>query len=298
MIVGAPKAGTTALKYYLGQHPGVCTHSQREMQFFANDERYGRGYEAVYPMYFRPKSQAQVICGKSVAMMYSAEAMARLQRHNPDVHVVVLLRNPVDRAYSEFWYARRRGWEPLSSFEAAIADDGSRFGRDAARRFRCSYLERSSYAPYLEAILRQFAREQVHVILLEDLAADAVGVCQSLLRLFPELDPNVVPSVDRRKNAAALPRSKRVLALTSSRDVAPRLRSVLARILPERIRHSVKDAIQRVNEREVRLPALDPATRLQLNEYFLKRNRALANLLGRDLSHWYQVGLQGAAQRV
>lgn len=285
MIIGAPKAGTTSLKTHLGRHPGVCTHAQREMQFFASDERYARGFDRMAPVYF-PCADRPVRLGKSVAMMYSATALERLRLHNPDVHVVILLRHPVDRAYSEYWYARRRGWERLDSFEAAIEAPPSRFGHADGLRWRCAYIERSTYAPYVADAIDRFGRGRVHIHLLEDLHVDARAVCRSLLARFPELDPDDMPEPVVSRNRAAMPRSAAVLRFTEAAGFETRVRRVARRMLSERTRYRIREVIQRINERPFSPPPLDPRTRAALLERFRPLNARLSELIGRDLSLW------------
>ena len=84
-------------------------------------------------------------------MMYSREALARLKAHNPSVQVVLVLREPVARAHSEFWYAKRRGREPAESFAAALDRIAAQPVDDA--RAHDAYLARGRYAQFLEPIL-------------------------------------------------------------------------------------------------------------------------------------------------
>ncbi|MBX6362407.1 MAG: hypothetical protein IRZ00_00955 [Gemmatimonadetes bacterium] len=283
MIVGAPKAATTSLKDYLGQHPGIYTHPQRELEFFAGDRVYRSGFDHVLRVYYRDARPGAVLVGKSVAMMYSAKALERLQQHNPEIQVVVALRNPADRAYSEYWYARRRGWEPMRTFEAAIRDGGERFGGDTARAWRCAYLQRSAYAPYLAAIYERFGRDRVHVILAEDLRTRAVEIVQALYRALPGLDPDFTPRVVLERNAAAAPRWETVLHLTSNATALPRVRRLLRRVVSERARYRLREAVRRANEREFRPPPMRPEIRAELAAHFAPLNRQLSELIGRDV---------------
>lgn len=283
MIVGAPKAATTSLKDYLGQHPGICTHLQRELEFFAGDEVYRSGFEHVLRVYFPDARPGAVLVGKSVAMMYSAQALERLQRHNPEIQVVVALRNPAERAYSEYWYARRRGWETMPSFEAAIRAGGERFAGDAPRAWRCAYLQRSAYAPYLADIYERFGRDRVHVILAEDLRTRSAEIVQALYRALPGLDPDFAPRVALERNSAAMPRWGAVLRLTSSRTALSGVRRLLRHVMSERARHDLREALRRANERDFIPPPMRPETRAELAVHFAPLNRQLRELIGRDV---------------
>ncbi len=289
MIVGAQKAGTSSLKHYLGQHPGICTHRQLEMMYFVNDAEYELGYPRAYHRYFQcEQKEGVVLLAKSVGILDVPDAMKRLRDHNPDVRLVLTFRHPVDRAYSAFWYARRMGWEDLETFEEAIGADPARFGDDTARRRHCAYRERSLYAKHLSTLWEYFGREQTYTFLLEDIVHDATAVCRTLFRQFESLDPYYVPQARQRRNVAALPVSRHLARLTSSKDTLPAVKRMLRRLFPDWLTDNVRDAFQRLNEREFRPSPMEPETRQRLVEFFRPANAQLAEMLGRDLSHWNQ----------
>jgi hypothetical protein len=289
MIVGAQKAGTSSLKTYLGQHPGVCTHRHLEMMYFVNDAEYEQGYPQAYQRYFQcEQKEGMVLLAKSVGILDVREAMKRLQDHNPDVRLVLSFRHPVDRAYSAYWYARRIGWEKLETFEEAVDADPARFGDDVALRRHCAYKERSLYAKHLGTLWEYFEREQTHVFLLEDIVHDAAHVCRMVFRQFENLDPSYVPQARRRQNVAALPLSRNLARLTSSQGTLSTVKSALRRLLPDWLTDSARDTLQRLNERQFTPPPMEQETRQRLIEFFRPANAQLAQMLGRDLSHWDQ----------
>ena len=135
MIVGAQKSGTSSLLRYLEQHPDMHTHPQPEMTFFLQDREYSRGYEWAFAKYFAGESDRDDIANKqliakNVMVMHSPEVMQRIYEHNPDIHLVVLLREPVARAYSAYWWARRRGWENIKTYEEALAAEEDRLNEN------------------------------------------------------------------------------------------------------------------------------------------------------------------------
>jgi len=283
MIAGAQKAGTSSLVRYLGQHPQVCTYADREFSFFVNDEEYEKGYEKIFHTYFGGRCFAEMaIVAKSVGVMYLSQAVYRLRDHNPDVDLVFVLRNPVDRAYSAYWYARRMGWEPLGDFEEALEAGIKRFQDNWLQQRGCMYYERGRYNEYLPLFFQEFGREQVHIFLLEDLKQDTEGVCRHLYQVLG-VDPSFVPDVTRRHNRAATARSQGLARLMASDS---RVRSGLRRLLPRRMRYRIRHVTRRLNERECTPPPMDPDTRMHLVNYFRPFNAQLSELLNRDLSHW------------
>lgn len=285
MIVGAPKSGTTSLKAYLGQCPGVITHDQREMIFLASEARYERGYEDLFSEYFPDAGSGGIVLAKSVAVMYSASAIERLRRHNPKVQVVVSLRDPVARAYSEYWYARRRGLESAETFRQAVvrelhAEYDAECGLPAT-----AYLHRGRYVEHVRRLQGAFGPGQIHVFLADQIRDDAPAVCHEILSLFPSIDQEIVHDVRGVYNTAAMPRSALVLRLLRVRKPAI-MRASVRRLLGNRVTDRLKDRLHRLNEKEFEPPPMASDIRAELSAYFASCNAQLAELLGLDLGAW------------
>lgn len=287
MVVGAQKAGTTSLLRYLSDHPGICTHSQVEMTYFVHDAEYELGYPGVFPRYFPCGGlEASVILAKSVSVMLLPKAIARLHAHNPQVQIVIMLRNPVDRAYSHYWYSKRRGWEDQNTFEAAIATNSNISAKDPVSRVNKGYLANGLYVNHLKQLMAFFDREQIHVILLEDLKESPVTVCQTIFGLFGELDTRFEPETERSHNTSATYRFRSLALLTSSRSTLPRIKKIGRKFIPDRTMDFVRDKVRHANEQAFTPPPLDLETRAQLLAYFKPYNQQLSELIGRDLDHW------------
>lgn len=286
MIAGAQKAGTSSLVRYLAQHPQICTHQQREMTYFVNANEYASGYSTVFPHYFGYcESDQKRIVAKSVGVMYMQDALERLYSHNPDCHIVIILRNPIDRAYSAFWFARRRGWEPIANFEKAIMAGTDRFKDGSLEQRSCMYLERSTYVHYLPHILELFGRDQLHIFMLEEMKRNTTAVCQSIFELI-EVDTDFEPQVLAHHNSAAAARSQRMARWLAAGRVQARFLRDLA---PEWLRWQLRGLVVRVenmNERTVAPPAMDPETRRMLVDHFRPANEQLSELIGVDVSYW------------
>jgi len=287
MIAGAPKCGTTSLKYYLGQHPEISTHTQLEMLYFTMDEAYQKGYQNAFSRYFKAdKATQSVIMAKNVAIIYLPEAMLRLHEHNSDVQVVIALRHPVDRAYSAYWYARRNGWEDLLTFEEAIAAEPVRIRNNLVKLQGSVYLERSLYANHLAHLFQVFNKDHVHIYLLEDIIRDPINVCQSLFKMF-DLDPTFIPDIKQRQNKASLPRYKTLHWLLSSGHPFPTyMRRLIRRLIPARYGDRIKIGLDGINEKDFKPPRMALETRTQLIDYFKPYNAELSSMLSRDLSFW------------
>lgn len=190
VIIGAAKGGTTSLYGWLSEHPFVAPASQKEVHYFDYNSYRGLDwYRRHFPL-ARDRAQFAAEHGRpfltgeaSPSYMSHDWAPERLARALPRAKLLVTLRNPVERAYSQFQMSRREGEEPLESFIEAVEAEAARLAPELARtkvdrRYNSwpigcwSYLLRSRYAEQLARWFEFFGREQFHVLTLEDLASD------------------------------------------------------------------------------------------------------------------------------
>lgn len=231
VIVGAAKAGTTSLYAWLSEHPFVSPACKKEVHFF--DYNYFRGedwYRKHFPLgadrtRFAAEHGRPFLTGEASPSYLSHHwAPERLARLLPDARLLVTLRNPVDRAYSQFQMSRREQEEPLQSFVEAVAAEERRLEPERARTIAdawynswpigCwSYLMRGRYAEQIERWMEFFPRQQFHFLTLEQLAAhpqQALDGVHEFLGLpthqYPTLAPvHVAPrydSIDSDERAA------------------------------------------------------------------------------------------------
>lgn len=286
MIIGAPKCGTTSLKFYLSQHPGICSHQQPEMMYFTDDSIYAQGYRRSFERYFGDAGQGKRILAKNVGIMYLPYSLKRLHDHNADLQIIISLRHPVERAYSAYWYARRRGWENLQTFEEGIQADPSRFNNDVILARNCAYIDRSVYIKYLAYVFQEFNKEQIHIFLLDDIKSCPEKICESIFS-FVGLPSSSISDYERHINPAALPRYQSMTWLLSSRKPLPTtLRKSVRRLIPDRLGDNLRKKAIEVNEIEFSPPKMKEETRFRLIKYFKPYNRELSSLLGQDLSSW------------
>jgi hypothetical protein len=184
LIAGAQKAGTTSLHAYLCQHPDVDSPVTKEVHFFDHEFQRGPGW---YRAHFRRPSGATSITGESTPYyLFHPLAPARAAELLPGCKLIVVLRNPIDRAYSHHNHERALGFEDLS-FERAVAIEAERLegeeelllGNPHYRSWahqHYSYLGRGRYAEQLERWLELFADEQLLILSAEDLFEDPLKV--------------------------------------------------------------------------------------------------------------------------
>ncbi len=283
IIIGSQKAGTSSLLRYLGQHPQICAHRQPEMNFFIDDNEFRRGYADAFKRYFQfNQSDQPIFLAKSVGILDSAKFMERVYQHNADAQIIVVLRNPVDRAYSAYWFARRKGWEGLKSFEDAIDANPSRFAEDDLRRRECAYLDRGIYINQLLRLYEYFPRQQIDIFLMADIINSLTNVCQ-LVYTNCGIDNQFEPILTQKHNMAAVARSDFLARMMVS--FKP-LKKAFRSLLPNGMLDNLKVSLLEINQKKVEIPAMNAATRIRLIEYFKPFNDQLGLLINQDLTHW------------
>jgi Sulfotransferase domain len=258
LIVGAMRSGTTSLARYLGEHPDVYVAAEKEVHFF--DRHWDRGLDW-YRERFAAAGGARAVGEATPAYLYEEPALRRISEVLPDVRLLVVLRNPVDRAYSHYWLERGLGRE-RRSFADAVADGSPDPERD--------YLAWSRYLPQLELVTRYVPRGSLLVLLFEDLVEDPRSAFRTACG-FLGVDRDFVPgNLGRDINRYRDYRSLR-LRMYARRPPSTLLKRALARL--NTVPHSS-------------YPPMDPETRARLVPAFRESNRALGRWLGSDVSVW------------
>lgn len=213
VIAGVQKAGTSSLARYLKQHPCILGHESREMPYFARNEVYKVGFDTLFNIYYKNEpTENYILLAKSTGISYLEKAARRLSGHSPNCKIVVLLRDPVNRAYSAYWHMRREGWETKDTFEAALAAEKRRIEKGGDVAIHCSYCTRGRYPEQISRLKRLFGAEHINILLLRDLNEAPVAICQSVFD-FAGVDPTFQPPTKENYNTAKRARPERVSQL-------------------------------------------------------------------------------------
>jgi hypothetical protein len=237
-----------------------------------------------YRALYRDAGDVSVLGDASTLYLFDEDVPARLRRHVPHAKIAMVLRQPVDRAYSHYLDFRFRGFESLGSFTDAFWSEEERAARAARNLGAFSYRSKGFYAPQVARYRGRFPPEQIKVFLYDDWRADPVGVVADLFR-FLGVDDGFVPDMAVRHRAAGgAPRSpglRRAMQPERKHGLARRLARA---VVPPGLRPRVQSVVDRWNA--VRPPPLDPAVRRALTEVYRADIAALGPLIGRDLSGW------------
>ena len=172
LIIGTQKGGTTALDTYLRLHPQIEMASVKEVHFFDNED-YFKSEQVDYNLYHRffpAFSNNQKLHGEATPIyMYWKSAAQRIWTYNPNIKLIILLRNPISRAYSHWNMERDRNAESLSFFEA-IQTENERCREALPFQHRIySYVDRGFYTKQLQYLWNYFSTHQILVLKSEDL---------------------------------------------------------------------------------------------------------------------------------
>jgi hypothetical protein len=227
---------------------------------------------------FSPSDEEEIYGEASPGNMIHPKAPRRIARHRPDARLLFVLRNPIDRAYSQHLYSVARGTnDPSKSFSELIRDRDDEWGRRV--------LELGLYHEQLVRFEKHFPRDQMWVGLFRDLRQDTSAFVDRVLE-FLDVDTSVQLETDERHNSTpSYPKSKQMV------QVAYAVWNLLEAFLPAPVldlfgdlRSGVRDFL--FHEEEGKKPEMQPADRAYLRDYYAEPNRRLEKWLGRDLSHW------------
>lgn len=188
IIGGAPRSGTTWLYELLDRHPDVAMAKpvKPEPKFFLVDHLYARGLPFYADTWFGAAGTDQVAGEKSTDYLESAVAAERIARDLPGVRLIFILREPADRAYSNYLWSRMNGIE-TESLQTALALEDER-ERTLPERWKFarpfSYFSRGLYADLLQPYFDRFPREQISVVKFEDIMTEPADLARRTHRFL------------------------------------------------------------------------------------------------------------------
>ena len=190
VVPGAQKSGTTALDLYLREHPQLCLPRKKELHFFDRDRHFAAepvDY-APYHAFFTPRPGQRLLGEATPDYLYWPSAPERMARYNPALKAIVVLRNPITRAYSQWNMARHAGRESLPFLEAIAAEPERARTLPPELAKKQAYVGRSLYAQQLERLWRHFPSEQTIVFRSEELLEAPASVL-GRIAAFLDIDP-------------------------------------------------------------------------------------------------------------
>ncbi len=283
-IAGEMKCGSTTLWDMLASDGRIFSSHDKELHFFASYTYFGgSGPDALgdldaYAAHFAGAKPDQ-LCGEATPnYLFDLKAPERIRRVVPEARLIIILRDPVDRAWSHYWHQVRRGWDKLSFEKALEAEPGRIETGDLQQRDAFSYLARGRYIESLERLEAQFPRERILILTLEELKTDPLRELDRVsvhLGLSPPIE---APGPPPHRNKADFPRFPALDRLIQRAKPA----AAAAGPLIEGLAAAAAKATRPVRRRSGS-GLMKPATRDALRDVFARSDADLADRLGRPV---------------
>jgi len=286
LIVGAAKSGTTSLYQYLKQHPDIFMPEWKELSLFIGDP-YGPLHRVKKPDYYRiafSKIKNQSAMGEaSTAYLFDEAAPGIIKEQLGAIRIIIILRDPVAMSYSLYNHQFRKEGETLNNFEEALAQEEQRrnnleFRKDCyGWHANYYYYHRGLYYEQVKRYMDAFGKENVRVIIFEELTTDTINVVKEIFQ-FLGVDDTFVPEIRVHNPAGSIIKipkfwSDKGLLLKTAQFVFSKN---LIKKIPHLLRNMGHKPLQPINA----------ATAEKLRKKFYADICRLEKLIAKDLAAW------------
>jgi hypothetical protein len=290
---GAQKAATTTLHETLIQHPDVYLPDEKEAHFFDRDDRFERGPDYYEKRFYAGSEGYQVVGDITPRYMYYRWVPERIrQTLGPKLKFVFLLRDPVERAYSQYWMHRGRGSEELE-FDKAVDRELERRSRLSEERIveleksgdLRGYVARGFYTTQIRRFLERFPRERMLFVLFDEFITDMRFETKRILSFLGLRDRGQI-EYGIESNPASEVRFKGLKNLIRSSPV----RKIAKLLVPSpRWRQTVVEWFDHFNRERLDKPPLPVPMRRRLIDVYGDEIEELEEILERQLTDWKQT---------
>ena len=289
IVVGAMKAATTSLYTYLKQHPEIFMTKVKEPMFFNNFKQENK-YKILgkkskkpttlkeYLAMFDDVKNEKAIGEASPAYIYNPQAPQLIKEHLSNVKIIAILRQPTDRAYSNYLHTKRADREDAATFQEAIELENKRIKDNWSPLYH--YIEKGYYSVQLKRYFDLFSEKNIKIYLFEDVVKNTKETLKDVFK-FLEVDENVEIDTSKKANVSGNPSGLMGWVLKKMRyyNLMPKfaISYYLPKFIMELIFKSVYKPIEKLNE----------DSRRDITERYYKGEiRSLEKLIDRDLSSW------------
>lgn len=283
ILIGAQKCGTTSLYNWIAQHPEVYGHpGMKDYNFFAKDELYeGLGIDWFKKQF---KTKSKIVLHGSVTYAYFQKAAPRIHNFNPNVKIIMVVRNPAERARSAFYDLIKIGQVDKTSFEKIIAESQEIIYKGKSQledSFMLNVLEQGDYFSQINEYSKYFSAKQIKLISFEGLTDNPSDTMKDVFKFLGVAD-TFLPNF-KRINESGEPRSKLFLKVIQSIKIPTRIK----RFLPVASITKFKVYLIRgLNSKPIKKDPMNPETRDFLNSFYKEQNIKLYKTYGVNISDW------------
>ncbi|MFK7946503.1 MAG: sulfotransferase domain-containing protein [Saprospiraceae bacterium] len=275
IIGGAPKCGTTSLAITLSHHKDIFIPSIKEVGFFNNDENWKKGLDW-YKSFFEENSP--LIGDATPHYISSAQGIERIKSTIPDIKIIYIIRNPIKRAHSHFWFRKRGGIEHRTFIEA-LKDE-----LETPDNPKNYLIREGCYSLQIKKLLKHFQGDQLLFFVLEDFKENSKS---ELEKVYNFLNVEVEETEMSLKNQAVVPKSKIyqniLLDFTKGNSLVKKmLKNILGRSVRKLLFRKAKQFNNRVKEK----PNITEEEFDLLKSIYSEEVNALKVYFNRDFSDW------------
>lgn len=278
LIIGAGRSGTTSVYQWMAHHPDIAFSITKEVHYFSIEDLYARGEKYLHSLF--EQTDKPITATADTYLLMDALAPVRVAAYNPDMRIIIMLRDPVDRAYSNYQYSVQFGHEDAkyTLFDTiALEPRRLREGDIADQNNRC-HCYGSLYHKHISTWQQAFPREQFFIGTLDQLKSDPESLFKALSAF---LHIPYIPFVEQDKafNEGTGVKSKWLQQLLLNRD-HPIRKTLSFMIRPFRnliIKSGIIDKIYALNRKHVSIPKLTTEERNKIKPYFEQDLKQLQN---------------------
>ena len=296
LIVGAAKSGTTSLYHYLKEHPEIYMSSKiKETSFFVEPKSIlGIGFKdfikekGILNFDDYKELYQEVILSKHIAigeacpsyLTFYKESIPNIIKHLRKPKIIIILRNPIRRAFSHYLRHVRGGTEQLS-FEKALENQRKRKEQGWWWGYQFTYI--GFYYQQVKAYLNNF--EQVRIYLYDDLKKDTLGLVKNIYD-FLGVDISFTPDTSIKYNASGIHKNKFIHKfLTKPNMLINTVKPFVKILISKEKRYKI---IEKINNKNLQKPQMKPETKEFLKNLYRKDILKLQDLIKRDLNSWLE----------
>ncbi len=288
LIVGAAKSGTTSLHNYLMQHPKIFMSQHKEPHFLINQEiGINRIHKAVldindYKNLFANTSSFKYRGESSVMYLpFFNISIKNIRKYlDKSVKIIIMLRNPVDRAYAGYLHNLRYNPSENFSFEEALERSEDRYHSDLYMSPDTRYLYVGKYFSQVNSFLEEF-EDNVHVILYDDYASD-INLCLQNIFDFLEIEKINIDTSKRHMQGGWIFRSSFARNIIIPKN---KYKSFIKKVIPfQNFRSKIKQNV--LNLLSVKTKEMSPEIRKKLIKYYREDILKLSKVLNTNLDNW------------
>jgi len=292
LIVGAAKSGTSSLHNYLNQHPEVFMPSYnkegmkvKEPRFLIKDLVQHRLHNGVwnweeYKSLFNEVND-EISIGESTVLYlyYYKHAIDNIKKYlGENVKIIIMLRNPTDRAYSAFQHVSR-GLKEQNSFEEALEIEKGRMDKESSLTPMVMYKEMGLYHEMVRAYKENF--KNVHIVFYEDFRDDTEGEIKKIFKFLGLSLSAHIDFVSRHNVGGKRWKNEKMKHVFMKNNP---LKSALKKVVPKSLIKGIRDTL--ISASTDKVAPMKENTRIKLNTFFEDDVKKLSDLLNRDLIHW------------